>query len=95
MKLFCAGVDVNTPDVTNASRRIKASELEMCQKNGVTDVVEVLIGYDGIVLANSKKSDQITISRKDIFLALAKQVPGEDGTFSDRKSLQKVVRSKP
>ena len=77
MKLFCKGVGVDTPDVSNASRRIKASELEMCQKNGVKDVVEVLIGYDGIVMANDIKSHEFALSRKDIFMALAKQVPTE------------------
>ncbi len=80
MKLFCTGVDVNTPDITNASRRIKKSEFEMCQKNGVSEVVEVLIGYDGIVLANSKASKQMNVTRKEIFLALAKEVPAEDGS---------------
>ncbi|MEN8174602.1 MAG: PstS family phosphate ABC transporter substrate-binding protein [Pseudomonadota bacterium] len=77
MKLFCAGVGVEHPDITNASRRIKSSEFELCQKNGVTDVVEVKVGYDGIVLANAKKARQMNLSRKDIFLALAKDVPGE------------------
>ena len=77
MKLFCKGVGVDTPDVSNASRRIKASELEMCQKNGVKDVVEVLIGYDGIVMANDIKSHEFALTRKDIFMALAKQVPTE------------------
>lgn len=80
MKLFCAGVDVSTPDVTNASRRIKKSEFEMCQKNGVTDVVEVLIGYDGIVLANSTSTPQMDVTRQEIFLALAKEVPAKDGS---------------
>ena len=62
-KLFCAGVGVEHPDITNASRRMKKSECETCAKNGVTDVVEIKIGYDGIVLANSKKADPIMISR--------------------------------
>jgi phosphate transport system substrate-binding protein len=75
LKLFCAGVGVEYPDITNASRRIKKSEQEMCAKNGVTDVVEVKIGYDGIVLANSKAAPQLKLSRKDIFLAVAKEVP--------------------
>ena len=78
-KLFCAGVGVQHPDITNASRRIKKSEVEMCAKNGVNDILEVKIGYDGIVLANSKKSDLIQLSRKDIFLALAKEVPDPAG----------------
>jgi len=79
MKLFCAGVGVQHPDITNASRRIKKSEFEMCQDNGVKDIVEVKIGYDGIVLANSKKSTLMKITTKEIFLALAKDVPDPSG----------------
>jgi phosphate transport system substrate-binding protein len=75
MKLFCAGVGVTHPDLTNASRRIKASELADCRKNGVADVIEIKIGFDGIVLANAKASPVYKLTRKDIYLALAKQVP--------------------
>jgi phosphate transport system substrate-binding protein len=75
MKLFCSGVGVQYPDVTNASRRIKASELADCHKNGVADVVEIKIGFDGFVLANAKSSPTYRLTRKDIYLALAKQVP--------------------
>lgn len=80
LKLFCAGTGANTPDITNASRRIKSSEVELCAKNGVEQIVEVQVGYDGIVLANSRSSDVIKLSRKDIFMALAKDVP-VDGKF--------------
>ncbi|MEN8180131.1 MAG: PstS family phosphate ABC transporter substrate-binding protein [Pseudomonadota bacterium] len=83
LKLFCAGVGVEHPDITNASRRIKKSEVELCSKNGVKEITEVKIGYDGIALANSKKSQQFEVTRKDIFLALAKQVPGPDGKLID------------
>ena len=78
-KEFCKGVGVATPDMSNASRRIKQSELDMCKKNGVADVVEVLIGYDGIVLASSTKAPAISLSTKDVFLALAEKVPSPDG----------------
>ena len=78
-KLFCAGVGVKHPDITNASRAIKSSEVKKCMANGVKDIIEVKIGYDGIVLANSKKTDQMKLTRKDIFMALAKEVPGADG----------------
>lgn len=80
MKLFCAGIGVQYPDITNASRRIKKSEFEKCQSNGVREIVEVKIGYDGIVIANSKRSSLMKISRKELFLALAKDVPNPDGT---------------
>ena len=75
LKLFCAGIGVNTPDITNASRRIKASEVELCASNGIKEIVEVKVGYDGIVFANSRASEVLKLSRKDIFTALAKDVP--------------------
>lgn len=75
-KLFCSGVGVEHPDIANASRAIKKSEFELCQKNGVTEIAEVKIGYDGIVLAYSKKSKvKFDLTSRDIFLALAKRVP--------------------
>jgi phosphate transport system substrate-binding protein len=79
LKLFCSGVGANTPDITNASRRIKQSEYDSCMANGVTDVVEVLVGYDGIAVANSSKSPQFDLTLKDLYLALAKDIPGPDG----------------
>lgn len=80
MKLFCKGVGTGHPDITNASRRIKPKEFEMCQNNGVTDIIEVLIGYDGIAFANSRATEQFKLSRRDIYLALAKDVPNPDGS---------------
>ncbi len=79
LKLFCSGVGENTPDITNASRRIKKSEVDKCAENGVTEIVEVKVGYDGIVLANSRKSGAYTLSLQDVFLALAKDVPDGEG----------------
>ena len=75
IQLFCAGNGMDTPDIANASRRIKPGELETCTKNGVKEVVEVKIGYDGIVLANSKKHGRFDLSKEQVFRALAKQVP--------------------
>ena len=82
MKLFCDGVGESYPDITNSSRRIKSSEFEKCQANGVKDVIEVKVGYDGIVLGNSNEVDQLELTLKDIFLALAKDVPNPDGSES-------------
>jgi phosphate transport system substrate-binding protein len=79
MKLFCAGVGVDHPDVTNASRRIKQTEFDQCAANGVGAITEVKIGYDGIVLANAKKSQRYSVSLQQLFLALAKQVPTPGG----------------
>ena len=80
MKLFCNGVGVDTPDITNASRRIKKSEFEMCQANGVEGIIEVHIGFDGIAVANSRKAQQLQLTRRDLFLALAAEVPNPDGS---------------
>ena len=77
LKLFCDGVGVDFPDVTNSSRAIKQSEIDNCAANGVTEIVEVKIGYDGIVMANALGADSVELSRADIFMALAKEVPGE------------------
>ncbi len=77
LKLFCEGVGVDHPDITNSSRAIKQSEVDKCASNGVTDIVEVKIGYDGIVIANAIDSTPMSLSRADIFLALAKEVPGD------------------
>jgi phosphate transport system substrate-binding protein len=79
MKLFCAGVGVEHPDITNASRAIKKSEYDTCQQNGVKDIIEVKIGYDGIAVANSRKAPQLQLSLRDIYLALAKEVPDPKG----------------
>jgi len=76
-KLFCDGVGVDYPDITNASRAIKQSEIETCASNGVTGIVEVKIGYDGIVVAHSVAAPDMALSRKELFLALAKEVPGD------------------
>ena len=74
MKLFCEGLGTKHPDITNASRRVKKKEFKKCQKNGI-DFVEVKVGYDGIVIANSKKSPVMALTKKQIFLALGKDVP--------------------
>jgi phosphate transport system substrate-binding protein len=81
LKLFCAGVGEGHPDIANASRRIKASEVELCAKNGVSEISEVMIGYDGIVFANSAKAEPISLTLRQIFLALAKEVPATSGAL--------------
>ncbi len=80
IRLFCAGNGVEHPDFANSSRRMHVPEFEECVANGVKDIVEIKIGYDGIVLANSSKSQRLDLARRDIFLALAKKVPNPDGT---------------
>ena len=85
MKLFCKGLGTSHPDITNASRRIKKNEFNQCIENGI-DVVEIKVGYDGIVIANSKKAKLLNLTKRQIFLALAKQVPegnNEGGNLVD------------
>ncbi len=79
MKLFCAGVGVDQPDMTNSSRRMKVTEFENCQANGVKEITEVKIGFDGIAIANSKDAEQYKMSLRDLWLALAKDVPNPEG----------------
>lgn len=78
-KLFCGGVGPQHADVSNASRAIKSSEIEACTKNGVNDIVEIKIGFDGIVVASSKKTQAMSLTIKDLWLALAKEVPDASG----------------
>jgi phosphate transport system substrate-binding protein len=75
LKLFCGGVGVGHPDMTNASRRIKQSEVDLCAANGVTEITEVKIGYDGIALGRSKAGGDLSLTKAQIFLALGKMVP--------------------
>jgi phosphate transport system substrate-binding protein len=82
MRLFCAGIGPQHPDLTNASRRITAAEFETCQKNGVTEIVEVNLGFDGIVLATKKGTTPLNLTREQIWKALARQVPVE-GKLAD------------
>jgi phosphate transport system substrate-binding protein len=77
-KLFCDGIGVDYADIANASRAIRQSEVDVCTRNGVSEIVEVKIGYDGIVIANSLNGVAMELTRKDIFLALAKEVPADE-----------------
>ena len=75
IKLFCNGVGVQHPDGANASRRMNAAEFDTCKKNGVTDILEVKVGFDGLTIAESKNSPISALTRKQVYLALAKQIP--------------------
>jgi phosphate transport system substrate-binding protein len=95
MKLFCAGVGVEHPDATNASRAMKKSEFEACQKNGVKDVVEIKIGFDGLTLAQSKSGAAIKLTLGQLYLALAKEVPGADGKLVANPNKNCSARRRP
>lgn len=88
LKLFCSGVGVEHPDITNASRRIKQSEIDKCAKNGVNDITEIKVGYDGIVLANAKTAPVMKITKQQIFLALAKNIPDGNGGLKENDNMK-------
>ena len=79
LKLFCEGIGASHPDITNSSRAIKDSEIRLCAENGIEEIIEVKIGYDGIVLSNATAARTFNLTRKEIFLALAKDIPGNEG----------------
>ena len=80
MKLFCAGNGKQHPDITNSSRRIKSIEFKKCTDAGIK-IIEIKVGYDGIVLANSKRANVVKLTTRDIYMALAEKVPAnEDGS---------------
>ena len=80
MSLFCSGVGADTPDIENASRRMKATEFELCQKNRVTDIVEINIGIDGIAVAQSKDGPGFTLTPEHIYKAIAAKPFGKENT---------------
>ena len=79
LKLFCKGIGVEHPDITNASRRIKQSEIDNCAKAGINEITEIKIGYDGIVIANSRKGQNLSLTKRQIFLALSPMIPSPSG----------------
>jgi len=95
MKLFCGGIGVAHPDIVNASRRIKKSEFELCQKNGVTEIMEIQIGNDGIALAESNAGPKMALTRKDIYLALAANPMGKPNTAKTWKDVNASLPAIP
>ena len=88
MKLFCAGIGPDHPDITNASRRIKKGEFEDCNKNGVNEIVELNIGFDGLTIAHSRNGPPVELTLAQLFLALAKSIPGPDGKLIANPNMQ-------
>jgi phosphate transport system substrate-binding protein len=80
MKAFCSSAGAGAPDIATASRRMKPGEFKTCQSNGVTEIVEIKFGYDGIVIAGDKRGPDLDFTRQDLFAGLAAQVPS-DGRF--------------
>ncbi|MFM9976783.1 MAG: substrate-binding domain-containing protein [Sphingomonadaceae bacterium] len=94
MKLFCAGVGARHPDIVTASRRIKRAEFEQCRENGVTNVVEIQIGLDGIAFAESKRGEAIPLTALDVYKALAANPFGKPQTAKTWKDVNPALPDK-
>lgn len=82
-KAFCQSIGPDEPSITNASRSVKASEIELCAESGITEIVEIKIGYDGIVLGNAKNAPELDLTKEEIYRALAAELPDGAGGWQD------------
>jgi phosphate transport system substrate-binding protein len=95
IKLFCSGVGAAYPDIATASRRIKPSEVKDCRGNGVTEIVEVQVGVDGIVLAESREAPEVALDLKDVYRALAATAPeGGENRVRDWRQVDSTETSR-
>ncbi len=92
IQAFCQGVGPQTPDIANASRRMKQSEYDLCAQNGVTEIIEIKIGFDGLVIATARDGADLAFQGADLYLALAKDVPGGDGFIANPNTTWSQVR---
>ena len=95
MKLFCGGVGASHPDITNASRRIKASEFKLCQANGVSLITEIAVGLDGVAIATGANSPKMALTTRDIYAALAKAPYGKPNTAKTWKDVNSSLPATP
>ncbi len=95
MKLFCAGVGTQHPDIENASRRIKKSEYDDCVKNGVKDIVEVQFGLDGVAFAEAKGGPGIALTQTDVYKALAANPFGKPNTAKTWQDVNPAFPAEP
>src|SRR3546814_3118942 len=93
MKIFCQGVGADHPDITGASRAMKQSEYELCQKNGVESIAEALLGYDGLSIAVSRKGEVLDVTKEQLFLALASEVPQNGKVVANPYTKWSEIRS--
>ncbi|MDG7055986.1 MAG: substrate-binding domain-containing protein [Wolbachia endosymbiont of Meromenopon meropis] len=84
-KMFCSGIGESTPDIVTSSRSIKNAEIELCKRNKVEEVIEIIIGYDGIVIANSNQSHKFDFSKKDLFETLSVYSQENDKLIKNNK----------
>jgi len=95
IKLFCAGVGTQHPDIANASRRMKASEFETCQANGVTEIMEIEVGKDGIAIAESKEGPAFGVTTKQFYEAIAKEPYGKPNTAKNWSDIDPSLPNEP
>ena len=94
-KLFCAGVGERFPDISNASRRMKASEAKQCAANGVKEVTEIQVGLDGLALATAKSTGLSGLTQRDVYMALAKTPFGKPQQGQDLEGRQRQAAGNP
>ena len=95
MKLFCAGLGAGHPDIEDASRRIKKSEYDTCQKNGVGPIVEIQVGIDGIAFAEAKSGPKFQLTPADIYRALAANPGGKPNTAKTWRDVDAALPATP
>lgn len=95
MKLFCAGVGAQHPDIETASRRMKKSEFEDCQKNGVKDIVEIQVGLDGVAFAEANGGAGLALTPEIVYKALAKTPYGKPNTSKTWKDVDASLPDLP
>ncbi len=95
IQLFCSGLGPNTPDLANASRRMKLEEFENCQANGVTDVIEMQVGLDGIAFASAKDGIKLNLSPKIVYEAIAANPYGGEQTNKTWKDVDPSLPAEP
>ena len=92
---FCKGVGADTPDIVNASRRMKKSEFDNCQNNGVKDIVEIQVGLDGVAFAEAQTGPGIALTQEDVYKALAKTPYGKPQTAKTWKDVNPSLPAEP
>jgi phosphate transport system substrate-binding protein len=95
MKLFCAGIGANHPDIADASRRMKASEFENCVKNGVTEIVELQVGLDGIAFAEAQDGPGMALTPESVYKALAANPYGKPNTAKQWRDVDPALPAIP
>lgn len=95
IKMFCEGIGAKFADIANSSRRMKKSEFETCQKNGVKDIAEIQVGLDGIAFAEAQRGPGIALTPVDVYKALAANPFGKPNTAKTWKDVNPALPALP